>query len=60
MEASMEVEMFRYERAGAPESGVVIVEFRRPEGKLFQVPLSVDDAKRMCEDLREQIRMATP
>jgi hypothetical protein len=62
MEASMEEELFRYERAGtsAPERGIVIIEFRRPEGKLVEISLAVDDARRMCDDLRKQIGIATP
>jgi hypothetical protein len=59
LEASMEEGLFRYERAGTPERGVVIIEFRRPEGRLVEIFLTVDDANRMCNDLREQISIAT-
>lgn len=56
----MAAEQFRYVRIGHSASGCgfVIAEFERKEGISFEMVLTADDAERLCDDLRIQIRIA--
>ena len=42
------------------QSGHVLITFRRKEGTEFGVVLSAEDGRRLCEELPEQIRIASP
>jgi hypothetical protein len=53
-------EEFRFVKVGHSASGVALVyiEFQRQDGTLFEMVLMADDAERLCDDLRGQLRIA--
>ena len=60
MEIDMENHLFRYVSLGysGVGSGYVLIKLEREEGTQFDAVLSADDAKRLLDDLPQQIRIA--
>ncbi len=61
MEQDVESYQFRYVSMGSSEvgSGLVLINLERKDGVQFGVVLSADDAKRLFEDLPDQVRIAS-
>ncbi len=58
----MENHRFRYVSVGhsGAGSGYVLINLEREEGTQFGAVLSADDAKRLLDDLPQQVRIAAP
>ena len=61
----MEMEIFKYAGIGHPPAGVgyvliKLIKLERRRGVQFDVCLTAEDAQQMIDDLRVQIRIATP
>ena len=58
----MEMEVFKFAGIGSSPAGVghVLITLARERGEPFEVCLTAEDAQQMIDDLRVQIRIATP